>query len=54
MPLPIDDPRQRRPDLARAAEVLKWIPSVALDDGLPPTIKHFEQIWETLKYSDIV
>jgi UDP-glucuronate decarboxylase len=42
LPLPVDDPRQRRPDIARAAARLGWVPKVALDEGLERTIRHFE------------
>ncbi|HXN83375.1 MAG TPA: UDP-glucuronic acid decarboxylase family protein [Myxococcales bacterium] len=37
-PLPENDPKQRRPDIARARELLGWEPRVALEDGLEPTI----------------
>jgi len=40
-PLPADDPTQRRPDIARARELLGWEPEVALRDGLVPTIEYF-------------
>ncbi|MGB8811759.1 MAG: UDP-glucuronic acid decarboxylase family protein [Paracoccaceae bacterium] len=43
MPLPQDDPRQRRPDISRAAEVLGWAPTVDLDLGLDKTIEWFAQ-----------
>lgn len=33
-PLPIDDPRQRRPDITRAQRELGWIPTVSLEEGL--------------------
>ena len=41
-PLPSDDPRQRRPDISRAQELLGWQPKVCLLDGLRATIVHFE------------
>ena len=43
MPLPQDDPRQRRPDISRAADLLGWAPTVMLDQGLDKTITWFAQ-----------
>ncbi len=40
-PLPSDDPRQRRPDIALARHVLKWEPKVSLEEGLKRTIDYF-------------
>lgn len=40
-PLPLDDPRVRRPDLTRARTELGWEPRVSLRDGLVPTIAYF-------------
>ncbi len=40
-PLPLDDPKIRRPDISRAKEVLGWEPVVSLEEGLKPTIEHF-------------
>ena len=40
-PLPQDDPRQRRPDIARARALLGWEPRVALEEGLVKTIDYF-------------
>lgn len=42
-PLPLDDPRQRQPDIARAQAVLDWQPQVTLDDGLRETVAYFRQ-----------
>ena len=42
-PLPQDDPRQRRPDIARATRELGWTPAVALRDGLARTIEAFRE-----------
>jgi dTDP-glucose 4,6-dehydratase len=42
-PLPEDDPKQRRPDLSRARQVLKWEPTTSLDTGLNKTIAYFRQ-----------
>jgi dTDP-glucose 4,6-dehydratase len=42
-PLPEDDPRVRRPDIARAREVLGWEPKVGFDDGMRRTIEWFRR-----------
>jgi UDP-glucuronate decarboxylase len=42
-PLPVDDPRQRRPDIAVARRELGWEPAVALADGLKSTIAYFHR-----------
>src|SRR5215470_13546705 len=42
-PLPQDDPRQRRPDIARARKQLKWEPKVSLARGLVETIAYFRK-----------
>jgi len=36
--LPTDDPQQRRPDITRAKDLLKWEPTVSLREGLQRTI----------------
>lgn len=43
-PLPLDDPRQRRPDISVARAVLGWEPSVALREGLQQTITYFDRL----------
>jgi UDP-glucuronate decarboxylase len=43
-PLPADDPRQRRPDIARARETLGWEPMVRLREGLTRTIAYFDTL----------
>jgi UDP-glucuronate decarboxylase len=43
-PLPTDDPRQRRPNIALAEQVLDWRPRVALEVGLKRTIAYFERL----------
>jgi len=43
-PLPENDPKQRRPDISRAQEILHWQPRTALADGLKTTIEYFEQL----------
>jgi UDP-glucuronate decarboxylase len=41
--LPADDPKQRQPDISRARALLKWEPTVPLDDGLERTISFFRE-----------
>jgi dTDP-glucose 4,6-dehydratase len=40
-PLPVDDPKVRKPDISRAATILGWAPQVSLDEGLGRTIAYF-------------
>src|SRR6187399_2256230 len=44
LPLPSDDPTQRRPDIGLAKRELDWSPQVALRDGLGQTITYFRQL----------
>lgn len=44
MPLPADDPRQRKPDIGLAQRALGWAPAVPLDDGLRKTVDYFDQL----------
>jgi len=41
-PLPVDDPRQRRPDITRARTLLGWEPKVGLEEGLRKAIEYFK------------
>ncbi|MGQ3357007.1 MAG: UDP-glucuronic acid decarboxylase family protein [Phreatobacter sp.] len=41
-PLPVDDPRRRQPDIAKAGRLLGWRPTTPLEDGLRATIAWFE------------
>ncbi len=43
-PLPIDDPRDRRPDITLARDLLNWEPKVPLNEGLSRTIQWFDSI----------
>ena len=43
-PLPVDDPRVRRPDISRASKLLEWEPAVSLDEGLAETIHYFRKV----------
>jgi len=44
-PLPVDDPRQRRPDITLAKSKLSWEPKVCLEDGLKETIAYFKTLF---------
>lgn len=44
LPLPEDDPRQRKPDISLAKRELDWEPKIALETGLTNTIKYFRKI----------
>ena len=44
LPLPPDDPKQRRPDITLAKETLGWQPSVPLEDGLKETVAYFRRL----------
>jgi UDP-glucuronate decarboxylase len=44
LPLPTDDPQQRRPDISLAMDKLGWKPQVSLDDGLQKTIAYFDHL----------
>lgn len=45
LPLPLDDPKQRKPDLSFAKSSLNWEPKVCLEDGLKETINYFKKIY---------
>jgi nucleoside-diphosphate-sugar epimerase len=45
-PLPVDDPRQRCPDISRARALLGWEPRIPLADGLRRTVEYFRTILE--------
>jgi dTDP-glucose 4,6-dehydratase len=42
--LPVDDPKQRRPDITRARTLLGWQPEVELEDGLARTLEYFRRV----------
>jgi UDP-glucuronate decarboxylase len=47
MPLPSDDPKQRKPDITKAKNILGWEPKVQLEDGLKETIAYFRSVITT-------
>ena len=44
LPLPADDPRQRRPDISLATATIGWKPVVELDEGLALTVAYFDEL----------
>ena len=42
-PLPIDDPKQRKPDITKAKEILGWEPQYKRAEGLQPTLEYFKK-----------
>ena len=45
--LPSDDPKQRKPDITLAIDILEWQPEVQLDSGLLKTIEYFTRVLKT-------
>lgn len=43
LPLPVDDPIRRKPDISLAKKILGWYPRVEIDDGLKMTIDYFRR-----------
>jgi UDP-glucuronate decarboxylase len=43
LPLPQDDPRQRKPDITRARQLLGWNPTIPLSEGLEKTVAYFAE-----------
>ena len=43
-PLPVDDPKQRQPDISLAKQKLRWEPEVNLEEGLKKTIPYFKKV----------
>ena len=43
LPLPQDDPKQRKPDISRAQTILGWNPTIQLNEGLQKTAAHFRE-----------
>jgi len=41
-PLPADDPKQRQPNIALARKVIKWEPTIPLEEGLKRTVAYFK------------
>ncbi len=54
LPLPQDDPTQRRPDISLAKEKLNWEPTIKLRDGLTDTISYFDKMLTSVKKAENV
>lgn len=44
-PLPVDDPKQRCPDISKAKRLLGWEPKIGLEEGLKTTIAYFKELY---------
>jgi UDP-glucuronate decarboxylase len=53
-PLPEDDPRQRRPDISKAQQMLNWGPQTSLMEGLKKTIPYFEGLLKLPNVQDML
>jgi dTDP-glucose 4,6-dehydratase len=49
-PLPVDDPKQRQPDITKARELLGWEPKVSRQEGLRITYEYFKSLPEETLY----
>ncbi|WP_313614454.1 UDP-glucuronic acid decarboxylase family protein [Agrobacterium sp.] len=54
LPAAVDDPQQRRPDISRARQELKWQPRVNLERGLEKTIRYFDALLSSEKVVEAV
>jgi dTDP-glucose 4,6-dehydratase len=43
-PLPVDDPKQRRPDISKAKRLLGWEPKIDLETGLRMSLDYFREV----------
>ena len=50
-PLPVDDPKQRQPDITKARELLGWEPKVSREEGLKITYDYFRSLPNEELYS---
>jgi UDP-glucuronate decarboxylase len=44
LPIPLDDPKQRKPDISLARELLNWEPKIKLEQGVIQTVNYFKSI----------
>lgn len=50
LPLPQDDPKQRKPDISRAQTLLGWNPTIPLQEGLKKTVAYFKGRTEVMSH----
>ena len=43
-PLPVDDPKQRQPDITKAKQLLGWMPKISRAEGLAKTLEYFRSL----------
>ena len=43
-PMPVDDPKTRKPDITKAKQLLGWEPKVSLEEGLAQTFEYFRSV----------
>lgn len=48
-PLPVNDPKRRRPDISKAKEVLGWVPKVSRAEGIRKTYEYFKKVVPTVE-----
>ena len=49
-PLPVDDPKIRQPDIAKAKKILGWEPKVSREEGLRKTLDYFKDMLQKEAY----
>lgn len=54
LPLPQDDPKQRKPDITRARTLLNWEPTISLETGIKQTTQYFKQYLNTKHNHEVV
>jgi UDP-glucuronate decarboxylase len=53
LPLPQDDPKQRKPNISRAKTLLGWNPTIQLDEGLRKTIEYFKARADSVSETEV-
>jgi UDP-glucuronate decarboxylase len=53
LPLPQDDPKQRKPDISRAQTLLGWKPAIQLNEGLRKTVEYFKARADSVSETEV-